>query len=598
LSVNSVQRPHFGGWLQLFEHALPWMVLWCLMAAALIYIRPPVSQDELRLLGIAWEMWQRDVLLIPVLNELAAPEQPPLMPWLILLGWKIFGVNDWWPRVLPALFSLFSLFLVSRIAALLWMDQLRMPRYVPFVMLSSWLWVFYLTLTLTDHLLTFFTLLALFGILHAWRYTTRVGWFIFGFATGAAVLASGLTSLLYTLPVAIAGPLWAGREHALRWRNWYFDIGTGLVFAISLVALWGLVVSLEYGYGYAIDHLVGVLPEELKMFAQNQPIYSYLVLLPVAFLPWVAWPLVYSRALQVSDRLPSIGFIFCAAWVVPVLVVLSVLGPRQPQYLLPILPAFALLVTYLLFNDELIDQGEDRFVVSLMFPTMALGLVLLGIAFAPDASWLPAALKGISPVVGGSITLAALLVFGLPRSGLVVRVVIIVLGVSLAAAPSLPNNDVLPAVLTELPIYVGIVIALLGSTLGLLPTLTFEQRVVRIAVFNIVLVIAAQWYVTDKNEYQSVITSARFLGQMELDRSPVAHMGTYHGQFHFYGRLRNAYKEVTPEDILAWVAANPAGVVITYGDGWQPRVGNKSPVPLFESPYAGTTLRIFSAAAL
>ena len=178
------------------------------------------------------------------------------------------------------------------------------------------------------------------------------------------------------------------------------------------------------------------------------------------------------------------------------------------------------------------------------------------------------------------------------------RIVIIALGVSLAAAPSLPNNGVLPAVLTELPVYVGIGIALLGATLGLLPALSFEQRVVRAAVFNIVLVITAQWYFADKNEYQSVITSARFLEQIELDRSPVAHLGNYQGQFHFYGRLRNAYKEVTPEEIPAWVAENPAGVVITYDDGWQPPAGEKSPTPLFESPYAGTTLRIFSAAAL
>jgi 4-amino-4-deoxy-L-arabinose transferase-like glycosyltransferase len=290
LSVNPDMQSHAGGWRRQFEHAIPWTILWVLMVVALFYFRPPASLDELRLLAIAWEMWQREIFLIPVLNELAAPEQPPLMPWLIIVGWKLLGVNDWWPRLLPALFSLFSLFLVSRIAALLWMDQIKMPRYVPFVILASWLWGFYLTFALIDHILTFFTLLALFGILHAWRYTTRVGWFIYGFATGCAVLASGLTSLLYTLPVALAGPLWAGREHALRWRNWYLDIATGLVVGVGLVAMWGLVVSIEYGVGYALDHLVGVLPEELNLFARNQPMYWYAVLLPVAIMPWTVCP--------------------------------------------------------------------------------------------------------------------------------------------------------------------------------------------------------------------------------------------------------------------------------------------------------------------
>jgi len=597
--VNPAQRPQFGGWRQLFEHAFPWTLLWCVLVAALIYIRPPASLDELRLLAIAWEMWQREVFLIPVLNELAAPEQPPLMPWLIVAGWKAFGVNDWWPRLLPAFFSLFSLLLVSRIAALLWMDQLKMPRYVPFVMLASWLWAFYLTLALTDHLLTFFTLLALFGILHAWRYTTRVGWFIFGFATAMAVLASGLTSLLYTLPVAIAGPLWAGREHALRWRNWYIDIATGLVFGISLVALWGMVVSIEYGYGYAIDHLVGVLPEELKLFAQNQPVYWYLVLLPVSFLPWVAWPLVYSRILQVSDRLPSIGLIFCMVWVVPVLLVLSVLGPRQPQYLLPILPAFALLVTYLLFNDELIDHGEDRFVVSLMLPTIFLGLALLGIAYIPDASWLPAVVQGISPTIGGSIAFFGLLVYGLPKSGLATRVVIIVIGLLLALAPALPYKDALPQVLDELPIYIGIVIALFGVALNWLPEFTLDQRVVRNAMFNMLIVVAGIGYIyKDNNDYRSVTSSARFLQQIEDEQRPVAHVGTYLGQFHFYGRLRESYKELAPEEVPVWASENPGGVIITYASGWQPSGDQSLLAPAFESPFAGTRLRVWNAKSL
>lgn len=578
---------------------MPWTLLWLLTVVVLLVVRPPASQDELRLLAISWEMWQREVFLIPALNQMAAPEQPPLMPWLIVLGWKIFGVNDWWPRLLPALFSLASLFLVSRIASLLWMDQLKMPRYVPFVMLASWLWAFYLTFALVDHLLTFFTLLALYGILHAWRYTTRVGWFIYGFATGCAVLASGLTSLLYTMPVALAGPLWAGREHALRWRNWYIDIATGLIVGVGMVAMWGLVVSIEFGYGYAIDHLVGVLPENLKMFDADRPIYWYLVLLPVALLPWSAWPLVYSRAWQIRGRVPSVGVVFCAVWVVPVLVVLSVLGPRQPQYLLPILPAFALLITYLLHNDDLIDHGEHRLVVSLMLPTTILGLVLAGIAYLPDQSWLPERLHGISPVVGGAIAFASLLGFGLPRAGLVIRVIIIAIGVLLAVVPNLPQNVVLPAWLRELPVFVGVAIALVGVAIGWFPSLTLDQRVVRNALFNALLVIVALSYAyKDKTEYTNAITSARYFEQVEVQLLPVAHVGVYDGQFHFYGRLRESWKELLPEEVTAWAQANPTGRVISYANSWQPDTSNRAITPEYEAPFFGTTLQVWTADSL
>ncbi len=574
-------------------------MLWLLMAAAMLYVRPPASLDELRLLAISWEMWQREVFLIPALNELAAPEQPPLLPWLVIVGWKIFGVNDWWPRLLPAIFSFGSLLLVSRVATLLWMDQIKMPRYVPFVLLASWLWIFYFTFALVDHLQTFFTLLGLYGILHAWRYTTRVGWFIYGFAIGCAVLASGLTSLLYTMPVALAGPIWAGREHALRWRNWYIDLATGLVFGVALVAMWGLVVTIEFGYGYAIDHLVGVLPENLKMFSADRPMYWYLVLIPIALLPWAAWPLVYSRAFRMMRRVPSIGFIFCAIWIVPVLIVLSVLGPRQPQYLLPILPAFALLIGYLLYNDDLIDHGEHRFVVSLMLPTLLVGLALTGAAYLPDQNWLPEQLRGISPIVGGAIALTALVVYGLPQAGVIGRVVIIIFGLLLAVAPNLPDKEFLPELLRELPVYVGIIIALIGVAITWMPSLTLDQRIARNAVFNMLLVIVALGYVyKDKTEYNQAINNAKYLEQVEVNGLPVAHVGMYQGQFHYYGRLRESYQELQPEEVAAWVQENPDGVVITYTNGWQPDSSQKAIAPEFESPFADTVLRVWSAKTL
>ncbi len=590
------------GWKTLSRQAIPWAILWLILVLAALYVRPPTSLDELKLLAVSWEMWQQDVFLLPILNGFDNPDQPPLMPWLVMLGWKIFGVNDWWPRVLSALFSLMSLFIIGRISAFLWMDQLKMPRYTAYILLGSWLWVYYLTVSLADNMLTSFTLLGLYGILRAWRYTTRAGWFIFGFATGCAVLSNGAVSLLYTMPVALFGPIWAGREHALRWGRWYIDIATGLIVGIGLVAIWGVVIMIEVEQGIAIalDHLTGALPTEISLFPANQPMYWYLVLLPIAILPWIAWPLVYSRFWQIKNRSPAIGLIFCLVWVIPALLVLSILGPRQPQFLLPLLPAFALMISYLLFNEELIDHGEKRFSMSLLLPMILLGIALVAAPLLQDQVWIPQALKSLSPMVGMAIAVFGLLIIGLPASGLTGRNILIAAGIFLTAIHFFSRYEVLPTMpWGEVPLYAGIGTGLLGVALIWVPTFTLDQRIIRNAIFSMVTVVGLMAYVNkDNNSRVDISSTAQYLASMEQLQVPVAHVGEYEGQFHYYGRLSRSITSVSPETLTAWLAQNPRGVVITYANAWQPDARIVRRTLEHSAPFADTELRIWKASVL
>jgi len=345
--------------------------------------------------------------------------------------------------------------------------------------------------------------------------------------------------------------------------------------------------------------MLGALPSEISMFPGNQPMYWYLVLLPIALLPWVVWPLVYSRLLHIKGRPPAIGLIFCLVWVVPALLVLSMLGPRQPQFLLPLLPAFALLVSFLLFNEELIDHGEKRFSMSLLFPTILFGLLLIAIPLAPAQPWIPQNLLAIPPAVGMGLLAFVLLVIGLPASGLGGRIIIITGGVLLALIPALPHLEFLPAMLWEIPVYVGIGVALFGVALTWIPVLTLDQRIVRNAVFSMAIVTALMgWYYAGDNNRDNIRRSAQFLASMEQRQVPVAHVGEYVGQYHYYGRLTRTITSVSPEILGAWVAQNPRGVVITYTNGWQPDLRRPGGALLHSAPFADTEIHIWKASSL
>ncbi|HKQ31251.1 MAG TPA: hypothetical protein VJS66_08205, partial [Burkholderiales bacterium] len=95
-----------------------WIGLWALLAAASLIVRNLWPNDETRVLGIAWEMWSRRSFLVPYLN--GQPElHPPFLFWLIHAGWSVFGVAEWWARLVAPLGALASLVVIQRIARLL-----------------------------------------------------------------------------------------------------------------------------------------------------------------------------------------------------------------------------------------------------------------------------------------------------------------------------------------------------------------------------------------------------------------------------------------------------------------------------------------------
>lgn len=130
-------------------------------------VRPPFPVDETRYLSVAWEMWSRGGFLVPHLNGEPYSDKPPLLFWLFHLGWVLFGVNEWWPRLVAPLFGLASLGLTARLARRLWPDDVVAVRLAPWWLLGTALWLFFLTPTLFDMALTGFALLGIYGLVIA-----------------------------------------------------------------------------------------------------------------------------------------------------------------------------------------------------------------------------------------------------------------------------------------------------------------------------------------------------------------------------------------------------------------------------------------------
>ncbi len=70
-----------------------WVWGWLLLTVGMLTLRTAIPIDETRYLSVAWEMWWRHSQWVPYLNGHTYDGKPPLLFWLMELGWLVFGVQ-------------------------------------------------------------------------------------------------------------------------------------------------------------------------------------------------------------------------------------------------------------------------------------------------------------------------------------------------------------------------------------------------------------------------------------------------------------------------------------------------------------------------
>jgi 4-amino-4-deoxy-L-arabinose transferase-like glycosyltransferase len=516
-----------------------WFSLAAVLVGAGLYARGLWPSDETRLLGIAWEMWARDGLLVPYLN--GEPQlHAPLFFWLIHLGWSVAGVSEWWARLVPALGALASLVLLPQLARRLWPEERELAQYTPLFLLGTFAFALSAVVALPDAWLGCTVLLAYWGLVLQWRVRDHRAWLLTALGLSLAALVSGPFAWLYVLPVALLAPLWA---HAPRpqWRHWYVDVAKASVFACVVFAAWLVAAGASEGWPYVVRYLSHAWQgESLELFAGADPWWWYAWLVPLVFLPWSVLPLAWMRLWHVRREPLDGGFLLCLAWGVVPLALLWLLPLKQPQYLLPLLPAGALLASRLLLTRAWRDVFQEQSFAGMAFPLMAVGAALMVLPRLPRVAWLPAFLWELSPFIGVAI-----------------------IGVGIATA-WVPIKDV-------------------------------GRRVFDLAALCVLLSVCALLGIASQlNTLFPLTAVGAALAQAQAEGRPLAHVGAYRGEFHFAGQLRAPLAQIEPARVEAWAAAYPNGAIVTYTERWRPRVLVRS-ATLLETPYRDQQLRVLDA---
>ncbi|MDX6576162.1 MAG: hypothetical protein QOE96_2115 [Blastocatellia bacterium] len=332
---------------------------------------PLVGPDEPRYAEVAREMFARRDLITPTLGGLPWFEKPPLLYWMMIAGYRLFGVSEYAARLGPAICGLLTAVFVywigktievagtessvgeenqkreglGRFSALVWLSSLGA---IVFSRGASFDIV--VTMTVTGALACFF----------AWRLpdVTRSGsdrkvisdqllLVCFYLLIGLSLLAKGLIGIVIPFGVLLFYYL-LRRE----WPNRKFlkSLVWGVPLALLVFAGWFGPMLSRHGWRF-VDQFI--IQHHFARFITNKfhhpaPFYFYLPVLVALALPWtlsLGAAFFTSRRWRWRGRTPLDRVrVFALCWIVVPLVFFSLSESKLTAYILPALPAVALLV--------------------------------------------------------------------------------------------------------------------------------------------------------------------------------------------------------------------------------------------------------------
>jgi Dolichyl-phosphate-mannose-protein mannosyltransferase len=296
------------------------------------------SQDESYYGSISLEMAAHGDWLTPRFLDRYALVKPPLLYWLQAAAIEALGpshktlIHREIALRLPSILA--GAATVTLVFAWLLAENATLAAAAAgaILLLSSHLFFVLSRIGLTDALLTFETAAAMFALARDPRLASSAGLWTFGMASGAAILTKGIAGLFALLALGVFCVI--SRERP-PWRR----LAAAVAISAAVAAPWHLYQLFrntrwfwaEYVLTEVVGNSVGK-PDQTTQESQAGYYLKRLIALDA--------PLFAAALLALAWRRPRV----LLAWIVVVLGAALSFEYRNTSYLLPLLPAFALLV--------------------------------------------------------------------------------------------------------------------------------------------------------------------------------------------------------------------------------------------------------------
>ncbi len=315
---------------------------------------PLLGADEPRYAQVAREMLLRRDLITPTLGGHVWFEKPALLYWMMIASYRLFGISEWSARVGPTLSGLFT------VVSIYWLakraeNASRDNELVGLAALSA-------LVTLSTAGIMVFSRAASFDIVVTMTVTWSLSFFfvyeldpqsasrnlhLAGFyaCIGLSLLAKGLIGVV--LPCGVVFTYYLLRRE---WGSRFFrTLAWGLPLAAGVSAIWYGPVIVRNGSAFLNaffiqHHFARYLSDR---YHHAQPVYFYALVLVTLTLPWSG---IFFEALAQakkwnwhSEEVTSKLSVFLFSWLLFPFLFFSFSKSKLPGYIVPILPAAAVL---------------------------------------------------------------------------------------------------------------------------------------------------------------------------------------------------------------------------------------------------------------
>ena len=349
-----------------------------------------IDETEPLFAEAARQMVETGNWITPYYNDVTRFDKPPLVYWLMAIGYRAFGVNEWMAR-LPSAIAAIGLMALVCVVVVRCVAPSRSPQgylkpwfagglagAITVLNLHTLVWGrtgvsdMLLSGCMGGALLAFFMGYralewdevqhgrSLEGERSATAFTPRSAraWFgLFYVLLALAVLTKGPVGIVLPGLVILLFLLLIGRfGSTLRSMGLWW----GIPLVTAIVVPWFVLVIAENGQAY-IDSFFGyhnVARFTSVVNRHSAPWYFYLLVIGCGFFPWSAylpaaiarfrpWRIAAWRRMPRSQQLP----LFALCWFFGIVLFFSLAVTKLPSYVLPLMPAGAILVAIVLADD-------------------------------------------------------------------------------------------------------------------------------------------------------------------------------------------------------------------------------------------------------
>ena len=296
-----------------------------------------IGADEPRYAQVAREMLERHDWITPTLGGAPWLEKPPLYYWQAMIAYRLLGVSDWAARLPSALdatvFVLVTYLLLRRLrpgtqldGALILATCAGIVGYARAASMDMGL-----AATFALSMLAWFT----------WNESGEKKFLtLFYFLVALGTLAKGPVAPFFA---AIIITIFAGIQ-----RNWQALTRTlwlpGIAIFLAVALPWYFAAQLQNPQFFRVF----ILEHNLARFGTNlyhhpEPFWYYL---PVTLLGWIPWTVIAIAALILCLRRGRDSnplSVFLVIWIAVVVIFFSISQSKLPGYVLPAIPAGAVL---------------------------------------------------------------------------------------------------------------------------------------------------------------------------------------------------------------------------------------------------------------